>query len=92
MLAKPKKCKEPITAAMLKLMVESVGLTPSLTEVRLLAVCLLAFTGFMHCDEVVKLQCKDIVFNDEGMVVNICSSKKDQLREGAKLFIASSGH
>ena len=37
LLAKPKKRKEPITAEMLKLMVESVGLTPSLTEVRLLA-------------------------------------------------------
>ena len=70
LLAKPKKRKEPITAKMLKSMVESVGLTPSLSEVRLLAVCLLAFAGFMRCDELVKLQCKDIVFNDEGMVVH----------------------
>ena len=77
---------------MLKLMVELVELTPSLTEVRLLAVCLLVFAGFMHCDEVVKLQCKDIVFNDEGMVVNVFSSKTDQLREGANLVIVSSGH
>ena len=67
LLAQPKKRKEPITAEMLKSMVESVGLTPSLTEVRLLAVCLLAFAGFMRCDELVKLQCIDIVFNDKGM-------------------------
>ena len=76
LLAKPKKRKEPITAEMLKLMVESVGLlslTPSLTEVRLLAVCLLAFAG----DELIKLHCKDIVFNDEGMVV-----KQDRPVEG----------
>ena len=46
----------------------------------------------MHCDEVVKLQCNDIVFNDEGMVVKICSSKTDQLRDGTILFIASLGH
>ena len=45
-------------AEMLTLMVESV-----LTEVRLLAVCLLAFPGFMCCDELVKLVCKDTVFN-----------------------------
>ena len=76
---------------MLKSMVESVGLTPSLTEIRLLAVCLLAFEGFMRCDQLAKLQCKDIVYNDEGMVVNICSSKTDQLREGASLVIACSG-
>jgi hypothetical protein len=54
-VGKAKKRKEPITAEMLKLMVESVGLTPSLTEVRLLAVCLLAFAGFMRCDEMIKL-------------------------------------
>ena len=71
LLAKPNKHKESITAEMLKSMVESVGLTPSMTEVRLLAVCLLTFAGFMRCDELVKLQCKDIVFNDEGMVVNM---------------------
>ena len=45
----------------------------------------------MRCHELVKLQCKDTVFNDEGMVVNICSSKTDQLREGASLVIARSG-
>ena len=90
LLAKPKQRKEPITPEMLKLMVESVGLTPSLTEVRLLAVCLLAFAGFMRCDELVKLQCKDIVFSEEGMVVNVRSSKTDQFREGASLVIARS--
>ena len=41
----------------------------------------------MRCDELVKLHCKDIVFNDEYMVVNICSSKTDQLREGASLRV-----
>ena len=41
--AKPKTRKEPITADMLKAMVESVESDPSLTEVRLLAMCLIAF-------------------------------------------------
>ena len=39
MLVKPKARKEPITADMLNAMVEVVGPDPSLTEVRLLAVC-----------------------------------------------------
>ena len=77
LLAKPKKHNEPITAEMLKSMVESVGLTPSLTRDH----CLLTFAGIMRCDELVTLQCKDIVFNDEGMVVNVCSSKTDQTHE-----------
>ena len=46
----------------------------------------------MRWDELVKIHCKDIVFNDEGTVVNICSSKTDQLmREGASLVVAHSG-
>ena len=41
-LTKPKVRKEPVTADMLKAMVEAAGPAPSLTEVRLLAVCLVA--------------------------------------------------
>ena len=73
-LAKPKVRKEPVTADMLKAMVEAAGPAPSLTEVRLLAVCLVAFAGFMRCDELVKLKCEDITFNTESMVVRIVSS------------------
>ena len=48
------------------------------------------YAGFMRCDELVKLQCKGIVFSEESMVVNVCSSKTDQFREGASLVIACS--
>ena len=90
-LAKPKKSKEPITVEMLKAMVEAVGPSPSLTDVRFLAVCLVAFAGFLRCDELIKLRCNDIVFNEQGMVVKIVSSKTDQFREGASLVIARTG-
>lgn len=52
MLAKPKTRKDPVMADMLKEMVEDAGSTPSLMEVRLLAVCLVAFAGFLHCNEI----------------------------------------
>ena len=78
MLVKPKVWKEPVTADMLKAMVEAAGSDPSLTEVRLLAVCLVAF---MRCDELVKLKCADVTFNAEGMVVRIESNKTDQYLE-----------
>ena len=90
-LARPKVRKEPITADMLKAMVEAAGPDPSLTEIRLLAVCLLAFAGFMRCDELVKLKCDDITFNSESMVVRVQSSKTDQYRDGASLVIARTG-
>ena len=91
MLAKPKVRKEPVTADMLKAMVEAAGAAPSLTEVRLLAVCLVAFAGFMRCDELIRLRCEDITFNAEGMMINIVSSKTDQYREGSSLVIARTG-
>ena len=72
-LAKPKTRKEPITADMLKAMVESVGSDPSLTEVRLLAMCLIEFAGFLRCDELIMLKCSDITTNSESMVINIAS-------------------
>ena len=90
-LARPKVRKEPITADMLKAMVEAAGPVPSLTEIRLLAVCLLAFAGFMRCDELVKLKCDDITFNSESMVVRVQSYKTDQYRDGASLVIARTG-
>ena len=41
---------------------EATGPDPSLTDVRLLAMCLVAFAGFLRCDQLIKLRCSDIVF------------------------------
>ena len=90
-LVRPKMCKEPVTADMLRAMVDLVGQEPSLSDVRLLVVCLVAFAGFMHCDELLKLQCSDIAFGTESMTINIMSSKTDQYREGSSLVIARTG-
>ena len=35
----------------------------------------------MRCDESIKLKCSDITFNEQGMVVNVLSSKTDQLEK-----------
>ena len=72
-------------------MVEAAGTEPSLTEVRLWAVCLMAFAGFLRCDELIKLWCSDIIFNAEGMRVSIKSSKTDQYRDGDEVVIACTG-
>ena len=50
-MVQPKVCKEPVTADMVRAMVDSVGQEPSLSDVRLLAVYLVAF---MCCDELSK--------------------------------------
>ena len=87
-LAKLKVRKEPITADMLKAMVEAARPDPALTEVRLLVVCFLAYAGYMRCDQLVKLKCEDIAFNTKSMVVRIKSIKINQYRDGASLVIA----
>ena len=76
---------------LLRAMVDLVGQEPSLSDVRLLVLCLVAFAGFMHCDELFKLQCSDIAFGTESMTINITSSKTDQYRKGSTLVIARTG-
>ena len=90
-LAQPKVRKEPVTAEMLQAMVASVGVDPSLSQVRLLAICLVAFAGFLRCDELLKLRCSDVSFSAESMVLKINSSKTDQYRQGESLLIARTG-
>ena len=67
------------------------GPARSLTEVRLLAMCLVAFAGFIQCDELIMLKGKDTTFIAEGMVIRIVSSKTDQYREGSSLIIVHTG-
>ncbi|KAL5497006.1 hypothetical protein EMCRGX_G013392 [Ephydatia muelleri] len=58
----PKVRKEPVAADMMKAMVEAAGPEPPLSEVRLLAIYLVAFAGFLHCNELIKFECSDITF------------------------------
>ena len=51
----------------------------------------MAFAGFMHCDELLKLQSSDIAFGTESMTINITSSKIDQYREGSSLVVDRAG-
>lgn len=54
-LAQPKTNKEPVTMDMLAALVERMGQSLSLSEVRLAANCLLAFAAFLHFDEQARL-------------------------------------
>ena len=50
-------------AEVLRAMVDAAGPEPTLSDVRLLAVCLLAFAGSLRCEELLKLLCADVEFN-----------------------------
>lgn len=87
-LAKLKVRKEPVTADMLAALVRSMGVPPSLSELRLAASCLLAFAAFLRFDELAKLRCCDIHFSEASMSVRIVSSKTDQYRQGDSVLVA----
>ena len=62
-IAKPKVRKEPVTADMLSALVGSLGVSPSLSDVRLAACSLLSFAAFLRYDEISKLRCCDVTFS-----------------------------
>ena len=87
-LAKPKIKKEPVTVDMLAALVQSLGVPPSLAELRLAASCFLAFSAFLRYDELARLRCCDISFSEDSMSVHIHSSKTDQYRQGDTVLVA----
>lgn len=90
-LARPKVKKEPVTPEMLQELVAAMSSPPSLSDVRLGSICLLAYAAFLRIDELRKLRARDITFTEEGMKVTIVSSKTDQFRQGDEVLIASTG-
>lgn len=90
-LAKPKSRKEPITVDMLQQMVDAADKPPSLSDSRLLAISLLAFSAFLRFDEIAKIKCCDVRFEPDLMSIHISSSKTDQYRQGADVVVARSG-
>ena len=90
-LAKPKVRKEPVTSDMMSAMVNSLGAVPSLTDVRLVAACLLAFTTFLRYDKLAKLRCCDITFSHTRMSIHIMSSKTDQYHQGDSVLVGRIG-
>ena len=89
--AKPKVRKEPVTTDMMSALIDSLGAAPSLSGVRLVAACLLAFSAFLRYDELAKLRCCDVNFAQKHMSIHIVSSKTDQYRQGDSIMVARTG-
>ena len=80
MLAKPVHKKEPVTRKMLAELVVDTNRQSTLTNIRLLTACLLAFAGFLRFDELVHLRPCDIPISASMAKLRISQSKTDQLR------------
>ena len=81
--------KEPVSADMLKRLVEASNLD-NLLELRNVCVFLLAFAGFFRIEEVLHIKYGDIIFHSNHMAINVDRSKTDQLRKGSQVVISES--
>ena len=72
---------------MLSALVDSLGVAPSLRELRPAVSCLLAFAAFLRYDKLAKLRCCDIVFSKANMSVRILSSKTNQYWQGDTVLV-----
>ena len=88
---KPIQKKKPITADMLADMVENLNAHPTLANMRITTLSLLAFAGFLRFDEVIHIRTCDITVSEGMAKVQIPRSKTDQLRQGSKVLIARTG-
>lgn len=90
-LAKPVVKKEPVTSDLLSKMYHSLYEERNLKNQRTICACLLAYSGFLRSEELLKLRRNDVLFKAEYMSVFIESSKTDKYRDGAWILIARTG-
>ena len=83
--------KEVITSEMLSMLAyKYFDYQPSLYQARTVALCLIAFAGFLRYDELSNLLCLDVKFYPDYFLLFIESSKSYQYRDGAWVPISSS--
>ena len=89
LLSVPVKKKEPVTPEAIQLLVSKYGSSSaSLSDLRVLTLCLLGYAGFFRFNELVQLRRCDFQFEDSFMRVFVHRSKTDVYRDGAWVVIA----
>ena len=96
LLAKPVVKKAPIIPpiipTMLNEMVKDADKSHSLSDLRLVTVCQLAYAGFLRFNELVNVRPCNIKIQRDKLILLIPKSKTDQLRQGDELVISRTGN
>ena len=87
-LAKPTIWKELFSNDMIVALVNGLGKSPTLSDVRLVAACM---PVFLRYDQLARLRCSHVAFHDTHMEVHITSSKTDKYLQGNKVIAACTG-
>ncbi|CAG2234889.1 unnamed protein product [Mytilus edulis] len=91
LLSKPLKRKEPITPTILKSIIAKFDKNDNLPGLRICAMMLLGFSGFLRYDELAHIRSSDLTFNDSHLQINIQKSKTDRYRQGNTILISRTG-
>ncbi len=92
-LAKPISKKEPITTDIINELVKThLPAGPvnavNLNNLRTVAMCVVAYSGFLRFNELSQIKLEHLTFTDEGVVIFIPSSKTDVYRQGKQVMIS----
>ena len=89
-LGRPKVKKDPITPAMLKVLVESkiIDKSPSLSDLRSVTLCLIGYAGFFRFGELCHTKACGVKFFPSYESIFLESSKCGRFRDGAWIVIA----
>ncbi|XP_071123825.1 integrase/recombinase xerD homolog [Mytilus edulis] len=91
LLSKPLKRKEPITPTILKNVIAKFDKNDNLPGLRICAMMLIGFSGFLRYDELAHIRSSDLTFNDSHLQLNIQKSKTDRYRQGNTILISRTG-
>jgi site-specific recombinase XerD len=84
--------KEPITSDILNQMVSRyIGHNSNTMNSRNVAMCLIAYAGFLRFSELSNIKRSDLVFHEDFLSIFIETSKTDIYREGESCLIAKTG-
>ena len=88
LLSKPLVKKEPITPKILQQIVDKYGNTNRLPDLRICAIMLLGYAGFLRYSEISNIKASNISFFDSHAEITIEKSKTDVYRQGNVVVLA----
>ena len=90
-LAKPVVKKEPVTPEMISSICNRfAGPNANLSDLRLAAICVTAYSAFLRYNELSSLRCCDVSFCATFVKIYVFKSKTDVYRDGAHVLLAKS--
>lgn len=87
-LSKPVNKKEPITADILRSVLDKFSDLDSLPNLRICSMMLIGYAGFLRFSELATIKSSNLVFHNSHIEITIESSKTDVYRQGNTILIA----